>query len=120
MKTFLKALRVVWEWVKTHWKWVVAGLAVIVALIVGARIAKKPTPPPIGKRQEKVAFLKGQISQLEEQKTGIKAKETVAEGEIEDLTNQVTELDGKIAEVRAEVPTLSAEEKLKRFQKLGY
>jgi uncharacterized small protein (DUF1192 family) len=121
----VNTLKKIWAWVKAHWKWVVAGLAVLVALIVGARIARgRVNPPPIPekiqKRKEKVAFLQGEINQLEGQKAGIKAKETAAEGEIEDLTNQVTDLNGKIAEVREEVPTLSAEEKLKRFKELGY
>lgn len=121
----MKVLKKIWEWVKAHWKWVVAGLAVLVALITGGLLARRPGEPTVlpektQKRKEKVAFLKGEINQLEGQKAGIKEKEAKVQGDIEDLTNQIEKTDGQIADVREEVPTLSAEEKLKRFKELGY
>jgi uncharacterized membrane-anchored protein YhcB (DUF1043 family) len=121
----MKTLGKIWAWVKAHWKWVVAGLAVVVALIVGARIAKgrvgpPPIPEKIQKRKEKVAFLQGEISQLEVQKTTIASREAATEEDIKKISTEISELDKKIADAREEVLRLSAEEKLKKFKELGY
>lgn len=121
MKTFLEVLRKIGVWIKAHWKWVLGGLAVIVAFIVGARVARKPTPPAnISKGQERIAYLQGEINQLEGLKTVIKSQETSTEADIEDTTRRVKILDDKITAAREEVDKLDAEEKLKRFKELGY
>jgi septal ring factor EnvC (AmiA/AmiB activator) len=121
----MKTLRKIWDWVKAHWKWVVAGLAVLGALILGTLVARRsgdpaPLPEKTQKRKEKVAFLQGEINQLEGQKDVIQGQEEDAASDIKKADDQVAKIDGQIAEVREEVSTLSAEEKLKRFKNLGY
>jgi len=43
------------EWLKVQWKWVVAGLAVLGAFLLGVLLRRRPTPlPPVDETQKRV------------------------------------------------------------------
>jgi peptidoglycan hydrolase CwlO-like protein len=117
----MKTLRKIWAWLKKHWKWVVGGLLLVVGAIAGYKLARKrPSDPPIGERERKVAFTQGEIAQLEGQKEVLSGKVADAEKGIKETDGKIAAVDKEIADVREAVPKLSDAEKLARLRKLGY
>ena len=121
----LDKLKLAWSWSRAHWKWILGGAALVLSVIVGLRFAKKSTETSgttskIETAKSKVAFTQGEIAQLEVKKTEIQAKEATTEESIASLGKKIQAVQDATLKARGEVPAMSADEKLKRFKKLGY
>ena len=121
----LDKLKLAWSWSRAHWKWILGGVALVLSVIVGLRFAKKSTETSgttskIETAKSKVAFTQGEIAQLEVKKTEIQAKEATTEESIDSLGKKIQAVQDATLKARGEVPAMSADEKLKRFKKLGY
>lgn len=113
-------------WIKTkaflakHWKWIVAGVSVLLLIIFGVAYRNNANKKKIQDHKIKVLKATNAVERLEGRREVIRGRENVIAGELEELDGEIAQLTEVIKYSRSEVERLNAKEKLARFKKLGY
>jgi len=108
------------EFVKKYWKWIAGGLAILVAIISVFCTKKDSIKELIRLSKLELAKNKKEVEVLEAQKKKIEAQTEVTEEEIQRIDAAIVEVEEKIEKNKKAISSLTLEEKLQKFDDLGY
>jgi uncharacterized protein YhaN len=116
--------RRLWKWIRAHWKWVVGGIVVLFLTILIYRAVSKgkagELQAEIMGHQIKVITAEREVARLEGQRDIIRKQTVDVVARIQQLDLQLASLNTRIAVSRSEIDRLTAAEKVRKFQELGY
>jgi len=116
----MNKLKKIWAFIKRNWKWILGGLAVVIAMIFGVKYIRNTRKNQIQQHKINVLKAENEVAKLEGKREVIRNLENSKEDEITAIDEDIKKLDDKIKSSRIEINKLTAEEKLERFKRLGY
>lgn len=108
------------SWIKKHWKWIVGSLAILISFILLVYTKQDSLKEMIRKSKLDLSKNKRDIEVLQAKKKVIEARVDHTEEEIVKVDKELESIEKKIVENKKAIRDLTIEEKMKKFDDLGY